>query len=162
MSEVKSPLLETPEARQLAQRFDLDTTKLSIAGQDYELIHPKSVDDLISEEDFDRDERIPYWANIWPSERALAELISQQPGDGRKLLELGCGVGFAGIVAARVGFDVLATDYYHEAIEFVELNATHHDLAVAARMIDWRALPDDLGRFDTVIAADVLYEKPMT
>jgi ETFB lysine methyltransferase len=162
MSEIKSPLLETLRARELAQRFELDATKVSLAGHDYELIHPKSVDDLISEEDFDRDERIPYWANLWPSERALAGLIADQSGYGRKLLELGCGVGLAALVAARAGFEVLATDYYHEAIEFVEVNAHRHGLSVAARMIDWRALPDDLGRYDIVIAGDVLYEKPMT
>ncbi|MEP6766927.1 MAG: class I SAM-dependent methyltransferase, partial [Gemmatimonadaceae bacterium] len=27
------------------------------------------------------------------------------------------------------------------------------------RMVDWRALPADLGQFDVVIAADVLYER---
>jgi hypothetical protein len=27
------------------------------------------------------------------------------------------------------------------------------------RLLDWRKLPDDLGRFDRVVAADVLYEK---
>jgi len=26
--------------------------------------------------------------------------------------------------------------------------------------VDWRAMPDDLGRFDVVVACDVLYEKP--
>jgi 2-polyprenyl-3-methyl-5-hydroxy-6-metoxy-1,4-benzoquinol methylase len=27
-------------------------------------------------------------------------------------------------------------------------------------MVDWRAMPEDLGRFDVVMAADVLYERP--
>src|SRR5215213_10201025 len=115
--------IRSPRAREFARRFDLDRTQIELGGFQYELIHPRSVDDLISEEDFDLDERIPYWANIWPSERILAEVISQQRGAGRKLLELGCGVGFAALVAAHVGFDVLATDYYHEAIEFARVNA---------------------------------------
>src|SRR5689334_19792046 len=131
-----SEWIRSPRARELARRFDLDRTQIELAGYHYELIHPRSVDDLISEEDFDLDERIPYWANIWPSERVLAELVAEQQGSGRRLLELGCGVGFAGLVAARVGFDVLATDYYHEAIEFVEVNAEQHGLHVGARMID--------------------------
>ena len=29
-----------------------------------------------------------------------------------------------------------------------------------ARLVDWRAMPDDLGRFDLVVASDVLYERP--
>jgi len=160
-SSVEQFCARSAKARELAGRFDLDYTCISVGGRDYELIHPRSVDDLISDEDFDRDERIPYWANIWPSERILAEVISQQRGAGRKLLELGCGVGFAALVAAHVGFDVLATDYYHEAIEFARVNADENQLSVAARMMDWRDLPANLGKFDYVIAADVLYEKPM-
>ena len=31
---------------------------------------------------------------------------------------------------------------------------------VRARLLDWRALPDDLPRHDLVVASDVLYEKP--
>ena len=30
---------------------------------------------------------------------------------------------------------------------------------VDTRLVDWRKLPDDLGTFDVVLAADVLYER---
>ena len=79
----------------------------------------------------------------------------------RRLLELGCGLGLVSLAAIRAGFEVTATDYYDEALAFTELNARHNDLPPpATRLVDWRRFPDDLGRFDLVVASDVLFEKP--
>ena len=36
------------------------------------LLHPASAEDLINEQDFERDERLPYWADKWPSSFVLA------------------------------------------------------------------------------------------
>lgn len=145
----------------LRQRFELASTQTSIAGQSYDLLRPRNVDDLISEEDFAIDERIPYWAECWPSARVLAERIARERGRGRSLLELGCGLGLVSLVAARAGFRVLATDYYADALEFVAANAQRHGLSrVDTRLVDWRRLPGDLGTFDVVAASDVLYEAP--
>ncbi len=148
-------------AADLGRRFKVITTTVRIAGRTFDLVHPPSTDDLINEEDFERDERLPYWAQIWPSSQVLAERIAQETGRGRRLLELGCGVGLASLVATHVGFDVLATDYYVEATEFLTMNAAANAAdRVAVRMVDWRELPEDLGLFDVVVASDVLYERP--
>jgi ETFB lysine methyltransferase len=152
------PQIEPPEC--LRRRFELAFSELSVGGRRYELLRPRNVDDLISEEDFALDERIPYWAECWPSSRVLAEQLAQQPGGGRRLLELGCGIGLVSLAAAQAGFDVLATDYYSEALEFTAANAQRHGLdRVDTRLVDWRKLPEDLGTFDVVVASDVLYEK---
>ena len=145
----------------LRRHFDLAQTEVAIGGRCYELLRPKSIEDLISEEDFDIDERIPYWADCWPSARVLAEHIAAQSGTGRRLLELGCGIGLVSLAAAAGGFDVLATDYYADALQFTSANAQRHALPnVDTRLVDWRSLPDDLGTFDVVAASDVLYERP--
>lgn len=151
---------------ELAERFHLVTNPHVVGELQLVMRHPRSVDELIDEDAFEADERLPYWADIWPSSRVLAERIASENGhtDGqpRRLLELGCGVGFASLVAARVGFDALATDYTPEALEFALANARHNALdRVTTRLVDWRALPDDLGTFDIVCAADVLYERHM-
>ncbi len=92
----------------------------------------------------------------------LAERVARLPGAGRSLLELGCGIGLASLSAADAGFEVLATDYYADALEFTAANALANGLEnVDTRLVDWRKLPDDLGTFDVVVAADVLYERPM-
>lgn len=144
----------------LRGRFQVIEQNFTLAGSEYCLLKPRSPDELISEEDFNRDERLPYWADVWPSALALAERVAEEAGAGRRFLELGCGAGFVCAVAAKAGFEVLATDYYAEALEFAWLNARRNDLpAPATRVVDWRAFPDDLGRFDVVAAADVLYER---
>jgi predicted nicotinamide N-methyase len=154
-----TPPAAAPE--HLRRRFELAVTELVVGGRRYDLLRPRSVDDLISEEDFAIDERIPYWADCWPSARVLADHIANWPGDGRRLLELGCGIGLVSVAAAVGGFDVLATDYYSDALQFTAANAERHALVnVDTRLVDWRRLPDDLGTFDVVAASDVLYERP--
>jgi len=63
------------------------------------------------------------------------------------------------IAAALAGHEVLATDYYAEALEFARANAFRNlGHEIATRVVDWRAMPHDLGTFDVVLASDVLYE----
>jgi predicted nicotinamide N-methyase len=145
----------------LSRRFELASTRVSIGGREFDLLRPRSVDDLISEEDFAVDERIPYWADCWPSARVLAERIARRDGRGLRFLELGCGIGLVSLAAATRRFRVLATDYYGGALEFTSANARRNGLQrLDTRLVDWRKLPDDLGTFDVVAASDVLYEQP--
>ncbi len=145
----------------LSRRFELATTCVTIGGRHYDLLRPGSLDELISEEDFALDDRIPYWADCWPSSRVLAERIAREAGRGRTLLELGCGIGLVSIVAQVAGYRALATDYYADALVFTAANAERNKAAqVDTRLVDWRRLPDDLGTFDVVAGADVLYEQP--
>jgi predicted nicotinamide N-methyase len=121
----------------LRSRFELASTEVVIGGQRYELLRPGNIDDLISEEEFSIDDRIPYWAECWPSSRVLAERLTAERGAGRTLLELGCGIGLVSIAAAQAGFEVLATDYYADALEFASANAERHgitDLGGSCRM----------------------------
>jgi predicted nicotinamide N-methyase len=134
---------------------------VTIGRRDYDLLRPRSVDELISEEDFAIDERIPYWADCWPSSRVLGERFAREAGGGRALLELGCGIGLVSIVAQVAGYRALATDYFADALAFTAANAERNGATgLDTRLVDWRRLPDDLGTFDVVTGADVLYEQP--
>ena len=144
----------------LERRFRTTVSRVDVAGAPIDLLHPANADDLISEADFVNDDRLPYWADIWPSSHALAARVSGDGGRGRSLLELGCGAGLVSSAAARAGFEVTATDYYADALEFARVNAWRNVGArIAARMVDWRSFPADLGAFDMVVASDVLYER---
>jgi predicted nicotinamide N-methyase len=153
-------------------RFDIVTTRVALPDGDVRLAHPRAADELIDATDFARDERLPYWADLWPSSLALARCLPSlvapgahgAPGTpplrGRHAIELGCGLGLVTIAAIRAGLDVLATDYYADALLFTRRNAlvaTGTD--PRTRLADWRAWPADAGRFDLVLAADVLYER---
>jgi predicted nicotinamide N-methyase len=104
----------------------------------------------------------PYWAYLWPSARALAKVVADLPDlEGRRVLDLGCGLGALGLTAAAKGADVLLVDIRPEALELVHRNAARNRLEVKTQQVDFFAPPEDLGTFDTILAADVLYEDGM-
>ncbi len=148
----------------LERRFRVVTETVRVGKGFQKMLRPESADDLISEEDFIGDERLPYWAAIWPSSIVLANEIAtgrlSAVSPGKKAIELGCGVGVVTTAAMNAGVDVLATDYYEPALEFVRAN-TCRNLSKEAKtqMVNWRELPPGLGRFDLVFASDVLYER---
>jgi predicted nicotinamide N-methyase len=127
----------------------------------YRITHPVSADDLIDENDFDRDERLPYWAELWPSALALARHLSERDLGGKRAIELGCGVGLPTILALAQGADVLATDHYEAALDFTAYNSrTNLNQEPRVSVLDWRESDiEGIGTFDLVLAADVLYER---
>ena len=144
----------------LEARFGAVAVPVRIGETEVALLRPPAAEELISEEDFARDERLPYWAELWPSAVVLADRVAAERGDGQSLLELGCGLGLVSLAALRAGYRVTATDYYPEALAFTRANAWRAvGREPTTRAADWRALPGDLGRHDRVVAADVLYER---
>ncbi len=124
----------------------------------FDIIRPRNADDLISEADYVMDERLPYWADIWPSSVVLGDWLLAHPSNERTL-ELGCGSGLVTTSAVESGRSVLATDYYDDAVLFAKANAILNvGKEPDVRMVDWSSFPDDLGTFDLVVASDVLYE----
>jgi predicted nicotinamide N-methyase len=125
------------------------------------IVHPADPAALIEAIDPDsfaqNDERIPYWADVWPAAVALGRHLVALDLRGQRVIELGAGVGVAGLAAARAGAEVLITDYEEEALDFARQNAVLNGLRVHTSRLDWRdgAWP---GGFDLVVAADVLYE----
>lgn len=52
----------------------------------------------------------PYFGAVWPSARAIAlEVMAPTPC---RTLEMGCGLGIPALIAARRGFEILATDFH--------------------------------------------------
>lgn len=159
MSARREPLDRDALRRELVRRFRTATRTLEIGGRRLELLSPANADDLISEDDYVRDERLPYWADLWPSAQILAREVRTMRLAGQRVLELGCGLGVVAIAASMAGAHVTATDYYDDALLFATLNvAEATGDTIETRMVDWSAMPADLGKFDVVLASDVLYE----
>jgi predicted nicotinamide N-methyase len=120
--------------------------------------------DEIDSRTFAVDERLPYWAELWPAAVALARFcLEEKTVKGGRVLELGCGLGLAGIAAARAGARVTMTDYEVDALLFARYNAERNlereqRARIEFALLDWRD-PADLGRYDVIIAADVIYER---
>jgi predicted nicotinamide N-methyase len=144
----------------LTRRFRTSIEDATIDERTFSILKPANSDDLIREEDFVLDERLPYWADVWPSSIILAEKLIELTGAGRTALELGCGVGLSTLAATSAGFDVLSTDYYEDALDVTRANVFRNLGTIGrTRLVDWRHFPADLGTFDLVFASDVLYEK---
>jgi predicted nicotinamide N-methyase len=135
-----------------------------VGGRPLRLLRPRDgdavLDELLAEDDPDED-RLPFWTELWPSGTALAQAIATRPLAGRRVLELGCGLGLVGVTAALAGAAVLVVDRSPEAIAFATRNAERNGvtLQTAVRAFDQ---PEPLlagAPWDLVLAADVLYEQ---
>lgn len=106
--------------------------------------------------------RLPYWAELWDSALAISQVLCRRTLAGAmenvSVLDLGCGMGLTGSVAARLGMNVLFADLEPDALLFARLNSLPDAVRVRTRQLDWRK--DRLGEsFDLIIGADILYEK---
>ncbi len=121
------------------------------------------LDDPEAERRYAADQSLPYWPVIWPSSLMLAgQIQASGPHTGGRtscrVLELGCGLGIAGIAAGMAGMQVTFTDYDQDALLFAGHNAQINGLnQYSLRLMDWRKPDSDL--FDWIIASDVLYER---
>ena len=126
------------------------------------MLRPRDAEALLDEEAFDHDERMPYWAELWPSGIALARAVSGASLRGRRVVELGSGgLALPSLAAALAGARVLATDWAPEALPLAAMNAERNGAAIEVAREAWGA-PDRLvaeAPWDLVLAADVLYER---
>lgn len=110
-----------------------------------------------------RDDYMPYWAYLWPGAYLLAEAVAREDwpeGRGDEALEIGCGLGLAGLLAISRGLRVQFSDYDRTPLEFVARSAAENGFDAGryqTRLLDWRNLPDE--RFPVILGADVTYEK---
>ena len=134
--------------------------RIALPGGEVELMRPPDAEALISEESFEHEEFLPYWAELWVSAVALAHDVSMRALRGKHTLELGCGLGLPSIAAARAGGRVLATDWSPDAVAAAAANADLNGVDVETLECSW-AEPDAIverGPWQLVLASDVLYE----
>jgi predicted nicotinamide N-methyase len=107
--------------------------------------------------------RLPYWARLWPSSGVLIKMIEGELADrlrGRSVVELGCGLAAAGLVAARAGAQVTLTDREPQALVVAQDNARRNQLEVRVAQLTWDRVPEAMvGRFDVVLATDLAYDR---
>ena len=139
---------------------DLVEEVVGIGGRDLCLLRPRDAESLLSEEAFEHEEFLPYWAELWPSASALARAVGVRALRGARVLELGCGLGLPSLAAAAAGGRVLATDWAPDAMTLLGRNAARNGLTIEVQTVSWAAPEAIVARapWDLVIASDVLYE----
>jgi predicted nicotinamide N-methyase len=103
----------------------------------------------------------PYWAFAWPGGQAVARYVLDHADEfaGKSVLDFGAGSGLVAIAAAKAGaVPVIAAEIDDLALAAIELNA-------AANGVFVEPIANDLigsdGRWDTVLAGDMCYERPL-
>lgn len=127
----------------------------------------ETIDELFAELEKQGDPELleslcPYFGVVWPSARGLAGHLAQQGASslaGRTLLEVGCGLALPSLVAARLGAEVVATDFHPDIEGFLGRNRELNGVGLEYVRWDWRATASPLGKFDWVVGSDILYER---
>jgi predicted nicotinamide N-methyase len=148
---------------QLSQRYNLEWADIQVGQIKLEILQIRDLEDyLVSNIEAQglSLENFPYWAMVWDAALILADfLVKQKPQPGQKILELGAGLGFAGLCAAARGHEVTLTDNIADALAFARLSIRHNNLTtIRAEYLDWTAPTLD-GQFDWIVGSDILYEK---
>jgi predicted nicotinamide N-methyase len=123
---------------------------------------PESILDSMSDEEYEKDKMLPYWAEQWPASFAMFNFMS---GKGSSALpphgfvvELGSGLGIVASVCAKKGIRCVATDISIDACRFSRHNILLHAQKALVLCTDWRhaCLKPVIA---CVIASDIMYEQ---
>ena len=106
-------------------------------------------------------DRLSFWWGLTSAAVALSRNLGQL-GDlsGTRVIELGCGLGLAGITAGLRGASVTFTDYMPEALDFARRNAALNGLKSERTRfvrIDWDE-PHELGTFPLIVGSEIVYD----
>jgi predicted nicotinamide N-methyase len=143
----------------------VEWVEVAVGARTIRLLRPLEPDQLLEAPDVldrnRRDDYMPYWAYLWPGAFLLAGVVVEwELTPGAEVLELGCGLGLAGLVALARGARVQFSDYDRAPLRFVERSAEAAGAEPGwyrTRLLDWRVLPEE--RYDLILGADLLYEK---
>ncbi len=137
-----------------------------LRGRKFSLLVPAKPDDVLyhleaNAQATDTLGADPYWAQLWPTSLQLAEkiLASDWPTGGTAI-ELGCGIGLAGLAALERGLHVTLSDYNPIAVELALENARRCGYSrVSGLVLYWRQPPPQT--FDVILASDVIYDREL-
>ena len=158
------PHTKTPATIVVNAAMETGSIRLTLCGRDWTLLRPADLESLwetITDDEFEEDERLPYWVELWPASLALALWLknNQERIKGRTCLDLGCGLGFTALAGTWLGARVLAMDYEAEALAFARKNADINALPQPLWVImDWRKPAVAPKSCDFIWGGDVMYE----
>lgn len=139
-------------------QFDYKDTHLTVNKVE-------NLDDLvnqITDDEFNKDERMPYWAELWPSAIGLSRYIKNNTKlfHKKNILELGCGLGLTSMLLMQQQPEsLLCTDYENNALILARKNFQKNNIRLPhLKWLDWRN-PKLNKKYDIIVASDVLYEE---
>jgi len=148
---------EVEEKRKIKHRETEEKTVV-IRGRRFTLLTPKFIEEYIDIEN--PLHGFPLWAKAWEASWVLADFLGSLPPEpGKRFLEIGCGLGLVGVVAASFGHKVVMTEHNPDAIVFARANAEmNHCADLEIIDLDWNS-PSLYGQFDGIVGSEVVYHE---
>lgn len=137
-------------------RHDPETVEVPVHGRRYRIFTPRSILDFI--DPADPLKGFPLWVKLWPAAPALAEWIAAQPVDaGRRMIEIGAGLGLVSIVGADRGHRITLSEHDGHALEFARASALNNGcLELPVVRLDWNQ-PWCGESFDLILGSELVY-----
>ncbi len=102
----------------------------------------------------------PLFGVVWDSSEVLANFMFEYNVAGKRILEVGCGIGLSSLVLNHRLADITATDYHPEAEHFLTENVRlNNGKVIPFIRTGWGDDESGLGEFDLIIGSDLLYER---
>lgn len=101
----------------------------------------------------------PLFGVVWDSSEVLAHLMADFAIAGKRILEVGCGIGLTSLLLNNRHADITATDYHPEVGEFLSKNVQlNQGASIPFVRTGWGDVDSEMGKFDLVVGSDLLYE----
>ncbi len=143
----------------ISQRVDLGNLSielLQVDGPDEELIRLGEEAESTGSEEYKWQ---PYWVQAWDSAIAVGQMLARQNLNHQSVLDLGCGLGLTGAVAAARGARVVLCDVAQPALLFARVNTWPWRDRVHVQRVDWRVDQLTGQQFRWIVGADILYDR---
>jgi len=96
---------------------------------------------------------------VWESSEVLAHLLFDYEIAGKRILEVGCGIGLTSLVLNSRDANITATDYHPEVESFLQENTLlNKGKTIPFIRTGWEDEESGLGKFDLIVGSDLLYE----
>ncbi len=147
----------------LTERYKLELAPMTVAGKGLEIYRIADLGPILRRLNEEEDGEIrgfPFWVKVWEAAFILTgHLLRMDLNPQTAILEIGAGMGIAGLFLASAGYSVTVTDSDDDALELLRMNAEHNGLeTLCIEKLDW-ADPALEGTFDVICGSELIYSK---
>ena len=150
--------MRTLSLDEFQREYETDFSPVTIRNRRFQFFVPKSIERFLHPDD--PFEQFPLWAKIWDASLILADELASLPvSPGATFLEIGCGLGLVGVVAASFGHKVTMTEHDAHALAFARANALLNELdRLSVGPLDWNK-PALNETFDFIVGSEIIYHE---
>lgn len=140
-------------------KYKLTFDRFEVGDKRLRLLKIADLEEFLDGKDpFANVSEFPFWIRLWDAAMVLAYVLgSQRDTEGKRLLELGAGLGAPGLAAAAAGYTVTLSDYEDIIMDFQRVSAAASGLkGIDFVHFDWLE-PRTLAPFDVLVGAEILF-----